>query len=264
MTELSLFRVYEPHELGDDGYPIVWHKGLVHTEDGPFVLPPDFLERSDQVGIGVKHLVRQEAGHRCVRCGHRFVVGESGVLEGPHAEAKAWAAELGMNVEDVDRALDLFAGAFDDPIVDLDEAQLAKAKRTNWSPCDERCTHDTGLDIKGRPLARWRNRLGEWTTVPLNIDADAEQQASWRILTVHHLNGRKHDLRWWNLISVCQRCHLWLQRRVIMERVYPFEHDEYFKPHAAGWYAYAYRGENLTRAQTEARMDELLALERVV
>lgn len=26
--------------------------------------------------------------------------------------------------------------------------------------------------------------------------------------TVHHINGRKHDLRWENLVYLCQRCHL--------------------------------------------------------
>ena len=93
------------------------------------------------------------------------------------------------------------------------------------------------------------------------MEAAFEVEARWRILTVHHLNGAKHDLRWWNLASLCQRCHLYVQRKVVMERVYIWEHTEWFKPHAAGWYAAAYLGENLTREQTMARLDELLALE---
>lgn len=263
MTELSLFRIYEPHELGEDDYPHVWHRGVDFEEvlefgsDEPLdviVTHVDLAE--DAGGWGVKHLVRARAGHRCVRCGHPFTVGESGVMEGPHADSKGFAAEMGASLEQLDMALA-------DHIELLTEDDLAKAKRTNWSDCDDRCSHDTGLDRKGRHLARWRNRLGVWTTVPMNIDADADQQASWRILTVHHLNGRKHDLRWWNLIPCCQRCHLYLQRIVVMERVYPLEHDDYFKPYAAGWYAYAYHGENLTREETMDRLDELLALERL-
>jgi hypothetical protein len=42
------FRVYEPCECGADGYPLAWH----NLGDGK----------------GVKHLVREQAGHRCVRC----------------------------------------------------------------------------------------------------------------------------------------------------------------------------------------------------
>jgi len=49
----DLLRIYGPDECGDDGYPLVWHKGEP----------------------AVKDLVREQAGHRCVRCGHPFVVG---------------------------------------------------------------------------------------------------------------------------------------------------------------------------------------------
>ena len=47
-----------------------------------------------------------------------------------------------------------------------------------------------------------------------------------------------------------------------MERVWPWEHSEWFKPHAAGWYAFTYLDEDLTREQVTERMGELLALER--
>ena len=73
----------------------------------------------------------------------------------------------------------------------------------------------------------------------------------------------KYDCRWWNLAALCQRCHLSIQGRVVMDRVYPFEHTEWFKPHAAGWYAADYLGEDLTREETYLRLEELLALERV-
>jgi hypothetical protein len=97
------------------------------------------------------------------------------------------------------------------------------------------------------------------------VDDEYERlDAQWRILTVHHLTGVKHDLRWWNLAALCQRCHLMIQGRVRMEQVFPHEHSEWFRPYAAGYYAATYLGEDLTRSETDARLDELLALELAV
>ncbi len=94
------------------------------------------------------------------------------------------------------------------------------------------------------------------------IAKGAAIQAAWRILTVHHLNERKHDLRWHNLAALCQRCHLVIQRKVTMENPWPWEHSTWFRPHAAAWYALRYLGEHLTYTDTMARLDELLALGR--
>lgn len=129
-----------------------------------------------------------------------------------------------------------------------------------WSRCDERCTHDGPLRVPGQD--GWVYPPAHGSVQGWNV-TDVTVEAQWRILTVHHLNGAKWDLRWWNLVSLCQRCHLQIQAKVVMERVYPFEHTEWFKPYAAGWYAAAYLGEELTRAEVEARMDELLALEQM-
>ena len=114
-----------------------------------------------------------------------------------------------------------------------------------WTPCDQNCTH-------GGELVE---------TLRYNEDGMV-WEARWRILTTHHLNGVKHDCRWWNLAALCQRCHLAIQGRVVMDRVYVLEHSEWFKPYAAGWYASSYLGEELSREETMERLDELLALER--
>jgi hypothetical protein len=113
----------------------------------------------------------------------------------------------------------------------------------------------------------------EWVPVPETIDravvsalrdealADGwHVQAAWRILTVHHLTGEKADCRWWNLAALCQRCHLFIQRKVVMERPWPWAHDEWFKPHAAGWYAHHHLGLDLAREETMDQLDWLLAL----
>lgn len=208
MTDLDLFRVYLEAEL--DGYPREWASVGVHDVDGK---PKIF---------GIKEIVREQAGHRCVRCGHPYVKGEG----------------------------------------------------SQWSRCDEHCTHRTGQIrftdgvIFGDPILneqmiyRPDDEVAQ-TAGELVAIHGYGVEAEWRILTVHHLNERKFDCRWHNLVSLCQRCHLTIQRKVEMNQVWPFEHSDWFKPYAAAFYAYGYLGEELTREQTMARLDELLALERV-
>lgn len=88
-------------------------------------------------------------------------------------------------------------------------------------------------------------------------------RASGHVLTVHHLNLDKADCRWWNVVALCQRCHLAVQHKIVMERPWVMgEHSVWFRPYAAGWYAWRYLGLDLTRAEVEARLDELLSLER--
>lgn len=58
------------------------------------------------------------------------------------------------------------------------------------------------------------------------------------MLTVHHLDLNKSNCEWWNLAALCQRCHLKIQHKVIMERPWMFEHSEWFKIYAAGYYAH--------------------------
>lgn len=197
----DLHRLYDL--AGKDGYPPEWHETI-------------------------KHVVREEAGHRCLRCHHPYPVG------------------------------------------------IAKTcPRGEWTPCDDRCNH-------GNPV-RWTIPLleGEWQeglrprhggsdddpltggNVAWAIEEGYSVQARYRILTVHHLDGNKLNCRWWNLCALCQRCHLQIQGKVKMLQTYPFEHSTWFKPYAAGFYAFTYLGEELSRAETIVRLDELLGLERV-
>lgn len=204
----DLFRVYlDPAEIGPDDYPYAWH-GTMPPPRKPDVDEIQMVERQiawEKNAPAIKDLVREQAGHRCVRCGHPYRKGEHG--------------------------------------------------RGEWSPCDVYCTH--GDPVRHRDISE-RTRpphAREWTSIVT--------EAQWRILTVHHLNGVKHDCRWWNLVALCQRCHLSIQGRVVMERIYPFEHSDWFKPYVAGYYAAAYLGEELSREQVMTRLDELLSLERM-
>lgn len=205
MGSLTPFRLYAADELGKDGYPVVWH-------------------------TTIKHAVREQAGHRCVRCGHPYRVGESG-----------------ETIVDPSRAHITYQRFTDPP-------DVWRQRKINVSPCDSRCVHG-GPFLVGDRIYDHREDLP--------AAGAGELRAVQRILTVHHLNMRKHDCRWWNLVSLCQRCHLRVQTTVVMERVYPWSHSGWFRPYVAGYYAHVYLGEDLTREQVEARLDELLALERV-
>jgi 5-methylcytosine-specific restriction endonuclease McrA len=188
---MNPFRIYAPEECRSDGYPYAW--------------------RSIDGGRGVKHLVREAAEYRCLRCLHPYRAG------GPDAM---------------------------------------------WSRCDGECRHGgPGRVLRGDVEQRFDDPppggLYLWMRAGLRVDA------AWRILTVHHLNGVKADLRWWNLVALCQRCHLQIQGKVVMEQIYSWEHTPWFKPYAAGWYSYCYEGIERTRDEVMADLDRLLALERV-
>ncbi len=127
-----------------------------------------------------------------------------------------------------------------------------------WSLCDEKCDHDGPWRIDGfiyetdDPLL---TRRPQWPyTTPHRV------YAQWRILTVHHLDGDKANCRWWNLVSLCQRDHLLIQAKVKMTRPWPWKHTDWFRPYAAAFYAFKYLSVDLSRAETVARLDELLAI----
>lgn len=81
---------------------------------------------------------------------------------------------------------------------------------------------------------RVKNEAG-WKCVRCHTPHDIP---SGYMLTVHHLDLNKSNCEWWNLAALCQRCHLQIQHKVIMERPYMFEHSDWFKPYAAGYYAH--------------------------
>lgn len=114
-----------------------------------------------------------------------------------------------------------------------------------WSPCDEKCTHGGPIETKmiiGLPF----------------------YFAQWRILTTHHFDGRKDNNAWWNLLVLCQRCHLQIQGKVDPDMPYFLKHSEWMKPYVAGFYAKKYLKLDLTREQVMDRLDELLKLECLV
>lgn len=99
----------------------------------------------------------------------------------------------------------------------------------------------------------------EWKCIRCDHPHDVKSR---HVLTVHHLDGDKANCHWWNLLALCQRCHLSIQGRVNPHQPWMFEHTEWFKIYAAGFYAKKYLSESLTRSETVERLDQLLALEQ--
>lgn len=79
------------------------------------------------------------------------------------------------------------------------------------------------------------------------------------VLTVHHLDNNKSNTQWYNLVALCQKCHLKIQAKVIMHRPWILPHSEWFKPYVAGYYA-AQRGLPSDRESVLAHIDELIEM----
>lgn len=118
-----------------------------------------------------------------------------------------------------------------------------------------------------------RKSTGEYPPDWPQIARQAKEEAGWccircghphdtksgHMLTVHHLDLDKSNCRWWNIAALCQRCHLRIQGKVIMERVWMLEHSAWFRPYCAGYYAHHF-GRPDDRESVEKAMDELIAL----
>lgn len=101
--------------------------------------------------------------------------------------------------------------------------------RHHLMPCDQLCTHDPDV-------------------------------ADHRILTVHHLDGVKANLAWWNLAALCQIDHLSVQGRVILSQTYMHPHSRWFMPFAGGYYAATVLGiTDVTREEVESGMARFLS-----
>lgn len=78
-------------------------------------------------------------------------------------------------------------------------------------------------------------------------------------LTVHHLDNNKSNTQWYNLVALCQKCHLQIQAKVIMHRPWLLEHSEWFRPYVAAYYA-ACQGLPTSYEYVMANMDDLLRI----
>ncbi len=130
-----------------------------------------------------------------------------------------------------------------------------------WTPCDERCNH-AGPIARLIPGCAEPDRLAPRIASSVVAEFGAGSVVSeWRIGTVHHLDGNKANCAWWNLLPLCQRCHLTIQGKVNPHQPFMLEHSEWFKPYVAGFYAKKYEGRDITREEADAEMERLLKYE---
>lgn len=109
-------------------------------------------------------------------------------------------------------------------------------------------------------IARRVKDDADWRCVRCGHRHDTE---SGYMLTVHHLDLDKSNCRWWNVIPLCQRCHLRIQGRVDLARPWVMlPHSAWFKPYVAGYYAWRYLGIDLSYDEVMADLDRYLSLER--
>ena len=116
-----------------------------------------------------------------------------------------------------------------------------------------------------------RKSTGEYPQDWKEIALKTKEDAGWKcvrcghphsvedgyVLTVHHLDLNPANCEWWNLVALCQRCHLTIQSKVVMERQWMFEHSSWFKPYVAGYYANRL-GLPTDREYVESHLDEII------
>lgn len=116
---------------------------------------------------------------------------------------------------------------------------------------------DSGCDL-GRGIHR-RVRAGEFDRAG-RITAATLAWLSAINYGVHHFDGDKSNNRWWNLMAMCNSCHLKTQSSVIPERPWILEHSEWAKPYIGGFYAWWFAKREPTREEVERDIDLFLAL----
>lgn len=162
--------------------------------------------------------VREEAGNRCVRCGH------------PQGDSMYVTDDVNRVIED--ETGNKGSGGKRVIVREMEDVDwngdVLKWRVFRLMLCTEHCTH--GGDPK------------------------------LRILTVHHLDGHKANNAWWNLLALCQVCHLQIQGKVIPEQPYLWPHSPWFVPYVCGFYAAYFGKEEITRAQADAEPEKYLRM----
>lgn len=124
-----------------------------------------------------------------------------------------------------------------------------------------RCKHPEGDKLGTFEVINAEGgRIYSHQLMPCDDHCTHPRDGKLRILTVHHLTGQKDDNRWWNLLALCQSCHLTIQGKVIPEQAYLHPHSAWFVPYVCGFYAATIGRLEITRAEAEADPHRWLAL----
>lgn len=139
---------------------------------------------------------------------------------------------------------------------------MASSRFTGEYAEDRKAVHDRVRAEAGNRCIRCFHPQGDKLETRALCDDRCTHQrdGKMRVLTVHHLTGKKDQNVWWNLLALCQVCHLQVQGRVIPERPWLFDHSPWFVPYVCGFYAWYYGGLEITREQALSETDRWLLL----
>ena len=122
-----------------------------------------------------------------------------------------------------------------------------------------------------------RKSIGEYPDNWIEIACQVKEDANWtcvrcahphnpqnvRTLTVHHLDMNPGNSAWWNLLPLCQACHLSIQGRVYLDRPWVMaDHSDWFKVYAGGYFAWKYLSLDVTREEVERDLEWYVNIER--
>ena len=82
-------------------------------------------------------------------------------------------------------------------------------------------------------IARAVKDATHWTCARCGKPHDPENGYT---LTVHHLDMNPQHNAWHNIPPLCQRCHLIIQAKVILNRDWMFDLSAWFRPYVAVYY----------------------------
>lgn len=105
-------------------------------------------------------------------------------------------------------------------------------------------------------IAKAVKDAANWTCVRCGHVHDPEHGY---MMTVHHLDGNKSNCEWWNIVPLCQRCHLKIQGKVVMNRPWYLDHTQWFKEYVAGYYAHM-AGLTISRAMCDRFRADIIDL----
>lgn len=117
--------------------------------------------------------------------------------------------------------------------------------------CDSMC--DLGRGIHRRVIGGYWDRAGI-------INSSNSEWLNAINYGVHHFDGDKANEQWWNLMAMCNSCHLKTQSSVVPMRPWLFEHSDWARPYVGGFYAWHFAKRETTRAEVERDIDLFLAI----
>lgn len=128
--------------------------------------------------------------------------------------------------------------------------------------CDSACDPSRGIHRRIHAESHRQVLSDRFALPPIVTRIDARNAIWLESLNygVHHFDGDKSNNRWWNLLAMCNSCHLKTQSSVIPERPWLFDHSEWARPYVGGFYAWWFARREPTREEVDRDPGLFLAI----